>query len=82
MFKQTKDQKMELNIGTKIRYTSAAGTREAIIKNISIGPTAKPGFLNTWVTLEIPVQEGVKFKTTAQIAGADTFVKNFKVELI
>lgn len=47
---------MELATGTKIRYTSAAGTREAVVKSIKVGPTAKPGFLNTWLTLEIPVR--------------------------
>lgn len=70
---------MELSIGTKIRYTSAAGTRDAVIKSIKIGPTAKPGFMNTWITLEIPVQKGVKFSTTIQIPGDNGSLKCFKV---
>jgi hypothetical protein len=49
---------MELAIGTKIRYTSAAGTRDAEVVNIKVGPTAKPGFLNTWITLAIPGDSG------------------------
>ena len=61
---------MELAIGTKIRYTSAAGTRVATISNIKVGPTAKPGFMNTWLTLDIPVQRGVKFATKVQFYGA------------
>ena len=73
---------MELAIGTKIRYTSAAGTRTAIVRNIKVGPTAKPGFLNTWLTLEIPVQTGVKFKTTVQITGDNASLKMFRVETI
>ena len=73
---------MELAIGTQIRYTSAAGTRTAVIRNIKVGPTAKPGFMNTWLTLEIPVQTGVKFQTTVQITGDNGSLKAFKVEVI
>lgn len=72
---------MELAIGTKIRYTSAAGTREAIIDSIKVGPTAKPGFLNTWLTLRIPVQRGVKFETKLQIPADNGSIKSFRVEL-
>ena len=72
---------MELLVGTKIRYTSAAGTREAFIDSIKVGPTAKPGFLNTWFTLRIPVQTGVKFETKVQIPGDNGSIKGFRVEL-
>lgn len=70
---------MELTIGTKIVYTSAAGTREAVIDAIKVGPTAKPGFLNTWLTLLIPVQRGVKFETKVQIPADNGSLKAFKV---
>ena len=73
---------MELAIGTKIRYTSAAGTREAIIDNIKVGPTAKPGFMNTWLTLEIPVQRGVKFNTKVNIPADNGSLSAFRVEII
>lgn len=73
---------MELTVGTKIRYTSAAGTREAIIDAIKVGPTAKPGFLNTWLTLRIPVQPYVKFETKVQITGDNASLKMFRVEPI
>lgn len=72
---------MELAIGTQIRYTSAAGTREAVIRNIKVGPTAKPGFMNTWLTLEIPVQPGVKFASQIQITGDNASLKMFQIEL-
>lgn len=73
---------MELKTGTKILYTSAAGTREATILEIKIGPTAKPGFMNTWITLDIPVQKGVKFNTTCMIPGDNGSLKAFKVQLV
>jgi hypothetical protein len=73
---------MRLEIGTKIRYTSAAGTREATICNIKIGPTAKPDFLQTWMTLDIPVQEGVKFNTKVQIPASDGCLKMFQVQVV
>ena len=73
---------MELAIGTEIRYTSAAGTRKATIENIKVGPTAKPGFLNTWITLVIPVQTGVKFATKVSIPGDNGSLKGFRVEVL
>ena len=73
---------MELAIGTEIRYTSAAGTRNAIVENIKIGPTAKPGFMNTWITLRIPVQTGVKFATSVNIPGDNDSLKGFRVEVL
>jgi len=73
---------MELAIGTEIRYTSAAGTRKAIVENIKIGPTAKPGFMNTWITLRIPVQSGVKFATSVNIPGDNDSLKGFRVAVL
>ncbi len=70
---------MELAIGTRIQYTSAAGVRDAVVHNIKIASTAKPGFLNTWLTLELPVQDGVKFSTRVQIPGDNASLKMFKV---
>lgn len=76
------EKSMNLAIGTDIRYTSAAGTRIAKVKNITVGPTARPGFVNTWLTLEIPVQPGVKFSNSIQIPGDNDSLKMFRVELV
>ena len=73
---------MNIEIGSKIVYTSAAGTREAVIKSIKVGPTARRGFLNTWLTLDIPVQRGVKFATSVQIPADDSSLKMFKIALV
>ena len=73
---------MELTVGSKIVYTSAAGTRKAVIRAIKVGPTAKPGFLNTWMTLDIPVQRGVKFATSVVIPASNDCIKMFKVALV
>lgn len=73
---------MELAIGTKIVYTSAAGTRNAEVVGIKVGPTAKPGFLNTWLTLFVPAQNGAKFDTKVQICGDNSSLKMFKVAVI
>lgn len=73
---------MKLSIGTKIVYTSAAGTREATVVNIKIAPTAKPGFLNTWITLNVPAQNGDKFDTNVDICGDNASLKMFKVAVI
>jgi hypothetical protein len=73
---------MQLAIGTKIVYTSAAGTRRAEIVGIKIAPTAKPGFLNTWLTLFVPAQNGAKFDAKVQICADDSSLKMFKVRVI
>ena len=73
---------MELTVGSKIVYTSAAGTREAVIESIKVGPTAKKDFLNTWLTLAIPVQTGVKFATKVQIPADNGSLKMFRVALV
>jgi hypothetical protein len=77
-----KESTMELAIGTQIRYTSAAGTRDAVIENIRVGPTAKPGFMNTWLTLLIPVQRGVKFESRVQIPADNGSLAGFRVAVI
>ena len=73
---------MKLAIGTQIVYTSAAGTRNATVVNIKIAPTAKPGFLNTWLTLLVPAQNGDKFDTHVDICGDNASLKMFKVAVI
>jgi len=73
---------MELAIGTKIVYTSAAGTRNAEVVNIKITPTAKPGFLNTFVTLFVPAQNGAKFDTHTTICADNSSLKMFKVAVV
>ncbi len=73
---------MELAVGTKIFYTSAAGTRRAEVVGIKIAPTAKPGFLNTWLTLFVPAQNGAKFDTHVQICADNASLKMFKVAVI
>lgn len=69
----------QISIGSKITYTSAAGTRRATVKNISIGPTAKPGYMNTWITLEVVISEKLGVTNTIQIPGDSGSLKAFRV---
>lgn len=71
---------MKLKIGSSIVYTSAAGTRKAVIRDIVVGPTAKAGFLNTWMTLDIPVQDGVPFAVSVSIPADNSSILAFKVQ--
>ena len=73
---------MNLEIGTQIQYTCALGTLKAVIAGIKIAPTAKKGFLNTWITLELPVQEGIERAHKTMIPGSDEALKMFKVEMV
>lgn len=72
----------KINVGNHIVYTSAAGTRKALVLDMHIGPTARPGFMTTWMTLEIPIQPGVKFGTRLQIPADDTSLKAFRVAVV
>ena len=73
---------MNLEIGTKIQYTCALGTLVGTISNIRIAPTAKKGFLNTWLTLDLPVQEGLTHAHKTQITGDNSSLKMFKVAIV
>lgn len=73
---------MELEIGTKIRFACALGTLEAIIENIRIAPTAKPGVLNTWLSLILPVQDGVEIVKRTRIAADNASLKMYRVEIV
>lgn len=73
---------MNLEVGTKIVYTSAAGTRRAEVFKIRIAPTARPGFLNTWLSLTVPVQDGVKYEHYVTIPADDSSLKMFNVRMI
>lgn len=70
---------MELEIGDKIRYTSAAGTLEAFIKNIKVGRTADPKRFNTWLILDVPAQRDRRFSTSVQIPADNGSIKAFKI---
>lgn len=69
----------QISIGSKITYTSAAGTRRATVKNIFIGPTAKPGYMNTWITLEVVISEKLGVTNTIQIPGDSASLQAFRV---
>ena len=68
--------------GDVIRYTSAAGTRNAVVKSITIGPTAKPNHSIAWLNLYVPKQGNAKFSTEVSVPGDSDSLKAFKVELV
>ncbi len=73
---------MKISAGTQIRYTSAAGTRHCTVRSIDVAPTAKPGFMNTWLLLDIPAQGRSKFPTTVAIPADNASLRAFQVEVI
>jgi len=68
--------------GDVIRYTSAAGTRNAVVKSITIGPTAKPNHSIAWLNLHVPKQGNAKFSSDLSIPGDANSLKSFKVEKV
>ena len=73
---------MNLEIGTQIQYTCALGTLVGTISNIRIAPTARKGFLNTWLTLDLPVQKGISRVHKTQITADDSSLKMFRVVIV
>lgn len=73
---------MELSIkaGDIIQYTSGAGTRVALVKSITIAPTAKPNHSIAWFNLHVPAQCNDKFSTDISIPADVASLKGFKVE--
>ena len=68
--------------GDVIRYTSAAGTRNAVVKSITIGPTARPNHSIAWLNLHVPKQGANKFSTDLSIPADSESLKSFKVEIV
>ena len=64
--------------GDKIRYTSGAGTRLAVVKSITIGPTARPNHSIAWLNLTV---FGGKFPSNVSIPADADALKCFKVEM-
>jgi len=73
---------LSLNAGDMIRYSSAAGTRNAVVKSITIGPTAKPNHSIAWLNLHVPKQGNTKFSTDLSIPADSSSLKGFKVEKV
>ena len=80
MFKGLK--MLAVKAGDVIRYTSGAGTRNAVVKSITIGPTAKPNHSIAWLNLHVPKQGNAKFSTDVSIPGDANSLKGFKVEKV
>lgn len=74
---------MELSVkqGDVIRYTSAAGTRNAVVKSITISPTAKPNHSIAWLNLHVPKQGNAKFSTDLSIPADAGSLKAYRVEM-
>ncbi len=72
---------MQIKAGDKIRYTSAAGTRVAVVESITIAPTAKPNHSIAWLNLFVPAQKGAKFDTEITIPADAGSLKGFRVEM-
>jgi hypothetical protein len=72
---------LSIKAGDKIRYTSAAGTRVAVVESITIGPTAKLNHSIAWLNLFVPAQNGAKFDTEIAIPADDSSLKGFRVEM-
>jgi len=70
---------MNIKSGDKIRYTSAAGTRVAVVKSITIRPTARPNHSIAWLDLTV---FGGLFNSNVSIPADAGSLKSFKVQLL
>lgn len=72
---------VSVKAGDVIFYTSGAGRRKAVVKSITIGPTAKPDHSIAWLNLLVPAQNGARFDTEIYIPADADSLKMFRVEI-
>jgi len=77
---KTEQRMLTIKAGDKIRYTSGAGTLNAVVESITIGPTAKPGLSIAWLNLTVPATVTRKYETQISIPADPASLKGFKVE--
>ncbi len=69
---------LNIKAGDEIRYTSGAGTKLALVRSITISPTAKPNHSIAWLNLTV---FGGKFPSDISIPADTSSLKMFKVEM-
>jgi hypothetical protein len=75
---------LTIKAGDMIKYSSGAGRLAAIVRSISIGPTAKPNHSIAWLnitTLPDPAN-GRKFASSFSIPADADSLKMYKVEVV
>jgi hypothetical protein len=70
---------LAIKAGDQIRYTSAAGTRVATVRSITIGPTAKPNHSIAWLNLTV---FGGKFPSDVSVPADAGSLQAFKVQVL
>jgi hypothetical protein len=65
---------MNLSIGDKIRWESAAGVLRGTIKNIVLSPSAA-GKVTPWIDVEF----GIKNRSSTRFCGSDSNLKMMRV---
>jgi hypothetical protein len=72
---------MNIEIGTKIGFSSAAGYKEGVIKAISISPSAS-GQLVPWIDVEVAITKDKRVTNTVRLCGSDDYLKMMKVRSV
>jgi len=75
---------LNIKAGDTIMYTSAAGTRPAVVNSITIGATAKPNHSIAWLNITVPadIKLGRRFDSSVSIPADPNSLKMFKVTKI
>lgn len=73
---------MNLAIGTKVRWESAAGVKRGTIKNIVLGPAANDK-VTPWIDVECLVQISDMYQLrSVRLCASDSNLKMMRVELV
>jgi hypothetical protein len=77
-----KGKKMNLSIGTKVRWESAAGFRVGTIKNIVLSPAANET-ITPWIDIEYLVQVSDMYQLkSVRLCASDSYLKGMRVSIV
>ena len=71
---------MKLAIGSRVRWSSAAGVRKGVINNIVLAPSAA-GVITPWIDVACIITKDKKV-TTVRLCASDSNLKMMHVSLV
>jgi hypothetical protein len=81
-YTEEKEENMNLSIGTKVRWESAAGVKRGTIKNVVLSPAAN-GVITPWIDVESLVQISDMYELkSVRLCASDGNLKAMRVALV
>ena len=72
---------MNLAIGTKVRWESAAGVKRGTIKNIILAPTANDK-VTPWIDIDCYITKDGSVTNSVRLCASDSNLKGMRVAIV